>query len=583
MQVFKKIRPLIYFPPFTFNQGPCPMAEKFVYYMSHLNKVYPPKKTVLKDVSLSFYYGAKIGIIGVNGSGKSTLMKIMAGIDTEFEGEAWIEQGRTVGYLSQEPRLDESLDVKGNVELAVAGTRKLLDEFEEVSMKFGETMSDAEMEKLLERQAKLQDQIDHIDAWDLDRHLEIAMDALRCPPGTSPVAGLSGGERRRVALCKLLLEKPDLLLLDEPTNHLDAESVAWLERHLREYAGSVILVTHDRYFLDNVVEWILEIDRTRGIPWKGNYSSWLDQKMERLAQEEKEESVRQRRLKKELEWVHTSQKARQAKGKARLNAYEELRNLDTPDKITKANIIIPEGRRLGDVVIRAESISKAYGDNLLFENLNFNLPKAGIVGVIGGNGTGKTTLLRLITGQEKPDGGTLTIGETVDLSYVDQMRDALDNSKTVFEEITGGADTIELGKLSLNSRAYVGKFNFGGSDQQRPVGELSGGERNRVHLAKLLQRSSNVLLLDEPTNDLDVETLQSLEQAILDFSGCVVVVSHDRWFLDRIATHILAFEGESVVIWHEGNFADYEEARHRRLGTSADQPQRVKYKKLVRR
>jgi len=559
------------------------MAEKFVYYMSRLNKVYPPQKTVLKEVSLSFYYGAKIGIIGANGSGKSTLMKIMGGIDTEFEGEAWIEQGRTVGYLSQEPRLDDSLDVKGNVELAVSATRKLLDEFEQVSAKFGEAMSDAEMEKLLERQAKLQDQIDTIDAWELDRHLAIAMDALRLPPGDAPTAELSGGERRRVALCKLLLEKPDLLLLDEPTNHLDAESVAWLERHLREYAGSVILVTHDRYFLDNVVEWILEIDRSRGIPWKGNYSSWLDQKMVRLSQEEKEESIRQRRLKKELEWVHTSQKARQAKGKARLNAYEELRNLETADRITTASIIIPEGQRLGEVVIRAENLTKAYGDNLLFENLNFNLPRAGIVGVIGGNGAGKTTLLRLIMGKEQPDGGTLTIGETVDLSYVDQTRDALDNSKTVFEEITGGADSILLGKLVMNSRAYVGKFNFSGQDQQRLVGELSGGERNRVHLAKLLQRSSNVLLLDEPTNGLDVETLQSLEQAILDFSGCAAVVSHDRWFLDRIATHILAFEGESVVIWHEGNFADYEEARHRRLGTSADQPQRVKYKKLQRR
>jgi energy-dependent translational throttle protein EttA len=558
------------------------MAEKFVYYMSRLNKIYPPQKTVLKDISLSFYYGAKIGIIGVNGSGKSTVMKIMAGIDTEFQGEAWIESGRTVGYLPQEPVLDESLDVKGNVELAVQSTKNLLVEFEEVSAKFGEPMSDAEMDKLMARQAALQEKIDSLNAWELDRQLDIAMDALRLPPGDAKTAGLSGGERRRVALCKLLLQKPDLLLLDEPTNHLDAESVAWLERHLREYAGSVILVTHDRYFLDTVVEWILELDRSRGIPWKGNYSSWLDQKMGRLSQEEKEESVRQRRLKKELDWIHTSQKARQAKGKARLNAYEELRNLETLDKVTTASIIIPQGARLGDVVIRAENLAKAYGDNLLFENLNFNLPRAGIVGVIGGNGTGKTTLLRLITDQEKPDAGTLAVGETVQLSYVDQTRDALDKSKTVFEEITGGADTIALGKITMNSRAYVGKFNFSGQDQQHLVSELSGGERNRVHLAKLLQRGGNVLLLDEPTNDLDVETLQSLEQAILDFSGCVVVVSHDRWFLDRIATHILAFEGESVVVWHEGNFADYEEARHRRLGTSADQPKRIKYKKLHR-
>jgi energy-dependent translational throttle protein EttA len=558
------------------------MPEKFVYYMSGLTKVYPPRKTVLKDIFLSFYYGAKIGIIGVNGSGKSTVMKIMAGLDTEFQGEAWIESGRTVGYLPQEPRLDESLSVLGNVELAVQSTKKLLREFEEISAKFGESMSDEAMEKLLARQAVLQEKIDAVNAWELDRQLEIAMDALRLPPGDAQPHGLSGGERRRVALCRLLLEKPDLLLLDEPTNHLDAESVAWLERHLREYKGSVILVTHDRYFLDTVVEWILELDRGRGIPWKGNYSSWLQQRMERLAQEEKEETFRQQRLKKELDWIHTSQKARQAKGKARLNAYEELRNLETPDKVTNASIVIPEGARLGDVVIRAENLTKSYGDNLLFENLNFNLPRAGIVGVIGGNGTGKTTLLRLITGAEKADAGKLAIGETVQLSYVDQSRDALDNSKTVFEEITGGADTIALGKLSMNSRAYVGRFNFGGQDQQRLVAELSGGERNRVHLAKLLQRGGNVLLLDEPTNDLDVETLQSLEQAILDFSGCAVVVSHDRWFLDRIATHILAFEGESVVVWHEGNFADYEETRHKRLGTSADQPTRVKYKKLRR-
>jgi sulfate-transporting ATPase len=558
------------------------VPEKFVYYMSGLTKVYPPTKTVLKDICLSFYYGAKIGIIGVNGSGKSTVMKIMAGLDTEFEGEAWIEPGRTVGYLPQEPQLDESLDVKGNVELAVRSTRKLLREFEEVSAKFGEATDGDAMEKLMARQAALQEEIDSLDAWELDRRLDIAMDALRLPPADAKVSVLSGGERRRVALCKLLLEKPDLLLLDEPTNHLDAESVAWLERHLREYKGSVILVTHDRYFLDEVVEWILELDRGRGIPWKGNYRSWLDQKLARLAQEEKEASLRQRRLAKELDWIHTSQRARQAKGKARLNAYDDLRSRETPEKAASASIIIPEGLRLGTVVIRAANLAKAYGDRLLFENLNFDLPRAGIVGVIGGNGTGKTTLLRLITGQERPDAGTLTVGETVRLGYVGQSRDELDRSKTVFEEITGGADTIVLGRLTVNSRAYVGRFNFSGQDQQRRVGELSGGERNRVHLAKLLQRGANVLLLDEPTNDLDVETLQALEQAILDFSGCAVVVSHDRWFLDRIATHILAFEGESVVAWHEGNFADYEEARRRRLGTGADQPKRVKYKKLRR-
>jgi ATP-binding cassette ChvD family protein len=558
------------------------MAEKFVYYMHRLTKVFPPKKEILKEISLSFYYGAKIGIIGVNGSGKSTLMKIMSGIDTEFQGEAWLESGRTVGYLPQEPKLDESLDVKGNVELAVKATRDLLNEFEEISNKFAEPMSDEEMDKLLDRQAKLQDKIDAVNAWDLDRQLDIAMDALRLPPGDANVTHLSGGERRRVALCKLLLEKPDLLLLDEPTNHLDAESVAWLERHLKEYAGSVILVTHDRYFLDNVVEWILELDRGRGIPWKGNYSSWLDQKTQRMAQEEKDESVRQRRLRKELDWVRLSQKARQAKGKARLTAYEQLRDQATLDKVTQATIVIPHGQRLGNVVIKADKLTKAYGDRLLFENLDFDLPKAGIVGVIGANGTGKSTLLRIITGQEKPDNGSLTIGETVDLSYVNQSRDALDDSKTVFEEITGGRDVILLGKMEVNSRAYVGKFNFSGADQQKVVKDLSGGERNRVHLAKLLQSGGNVLLLDEPTNDLDVETLQSLEQAISDFSGCAVVVSHDRWFLDRLATHILAFEGDSTVIWHEGNYASYEENKHARLGTSADQPHRVKYKPLVR-
>jgi ATP-binding cassette ChvD family protein len=544
--------------------------------------VFPPKKEILKDISLSFYYGAKIGIIGVNGSGKSTLMKIMSGIDTEFQGEAWLESGRTVGYLSQEPQLDETLDVKGNVELAVKSTRKLLDDFDEISNKFAEPMSDEEMEKLLDKQSKLQDKIDAVNAWELDRQLEIAMDALRLPPGDANVKTLSGGERRRVALCKLLLEKPDLILLDEPTNHLDAESVAWLERFLREYAGSVILVTHDRYFLDNVVGWILELDRGRGIPWKGNYSSWLDQKTSRMAQEEKEESTRQRRLRKELEWVRLSQKARQAKGKARLNAYEELRDQDTIDKNTQASIVIPHGPRLGNVVINADKLTKAYGDKLLFENLDFNLPRAGIVGIIGANGTGKSTLLKMITHQEQPDGGNLTVGETVQLSYVNQSRDALDGEKTVFEEITGGNDIIMLGKTEMNSRAYVGKFNFGGGDQQKLVKDLSGGERNRVHLAKLLQSGGNVLLLDEPTNDLDVETLQSLEQAIGEFSGCAVVVSHDRWFLDRLATHILAFEGDSSVYWHEGNYASYEENRRERLGISADQPHRVKYRPLQR-
>jgi ATP-binding cassette ChvD family protein len=558
------------------------MAEKFVYYMHGLNKVYPPKKEVLKDIYLSFYYGAKIGIIGVNGSGKSTLMRIMAGLDTEFSGEAWVESGRTVGYLSQEPRLDETLTVGGNVELAVKATRDLLKEFDDISMKFGEPMSDAEMEKLLERQAKLQDKIDMENAWELDRKLEIAMDALRCPPADADVRTLSGGERRRVALCKLLLEKPDLLLLDEPTNHLDAETVAWLERHLKEYPGSVILTTHDRYFLDNVVGWILELDRGRGIPWQGNYSSWLEQKTQRMAQEEKEATTRRARLAQELEWVHLSQKARQAKGKARLAAYEKLRNEATPEKLKSAVIAIPEGQRLGDIVIRAENLSMGYGDTLLFENMNFVLPRAGIVGVIGPNGAGKSTLFKIIMGKEKPVSGNLTIGETVELSYVDQSRDALGDENTVFQEITGGNDILYMGKVEVNSRAYVGKFNFSGSDQQKPIKNLSGGERNRVHLAKLLQRAGNVLLLDEPTNDLDVETLQALEQAITGFSGCVMVISHDRWFLDRIATHILAFEGDSNVFWHEGNYAEYEEEKKKRLGIDIERPTRIKYKKLTR-
>jgi sulfate-transporting ATPase len=559
------------------------MAEKFVYYMHRLNKTYPPQKEVLKQVSLSFYYGAKIGIIGYNGSGKSTLLRIMAGTDKDFQGEAWLESGRTVGYLPQEPKLDETLDVKGNVELAVKEVKSLMDEFNALSLKFGEPMSDAEMEKLMEKQAKLQDKIDAVDGWNLDRHLEIAMDALRLPPPDASVKNLSGGEKRRVALCRLLLEKPDLLLLDEPTNHLDAESVAWLERHLREYAGSVILVTHDRYFLDNVVGWILELDRGRGIPWEGNYSSWLDQKTQKMASEEKEESRRQKQLKSELEWVRTSAKARQAKGKARLAAYEKLQEMTGPEKLGSTSIAIPNGPRLGDNVIQAKGLSKAYGDKLLFENLEFDLPKAGIVGIIGPNGAGKTTLFRMITGQEKPDSGELKIGESVKLSYVDQSRDSLNGENTVFKEISGDLDILKIGGLEINSRAYVGKFNFSGGDQQSKVKEISGGQRNRVHLAKLLLTAGNVLLLDEPTNDLDVETLQALEQGILNFSGCAVVISHDRWFLDRIATHILAFEGDSQVIWYEGNYAAYEENRKKRLGIDADTPTRLKYKPLVRK
>jgi energy-dependent translational throttle protein EttA len=555
--------------------------QKFVYYMSRMTKRFGQKE-VLKDVSLSFYYGAKIGIIGVNGSGKSTLMKIMAGLDTDFDGEAWVEKGRTVGYLPQEPLLNESLDVKGNVEAAVKSIRDLLNEFEDISMQFAEPMDDDAMRKLLDRQAALQDKIDATEGWELDRRLEIAMEALRLPPPDADVKTLSGGERRRVALCRLLLEKPDLLLLDEPTNHLDAESVAWLERHLREYAGSVILTTHDRYFLDNVVGWILELDRGRGIPFEGNYRAWLEARALRLAQEEKQESVRQARLKRELEWVRMSKKARQEKGKARLRAYEELLSQDTPEKLRRAAIVIPSGQRLGNVVIKADGVSKSYGDRLLFENLSFNLPPAGIVGIIGGNGAGKTTLLRLITGQENPDSGSIAIGPTVQLSYVDQSRDALSSDKTVFEEVCDGKDTIMLGSAEVNGRAYVAKFNFGGSDQQKLVGVCSGGERNRIHLARLLKSGGNVLLLDEPTNDLDVETLQALEQGIADFAGCAVLVSHDRWFLDRLATHILAFEGDSQVVWFEGNYAEYEEARRKRLGIDAEAPHRVKYRKLER-
>ncbi len=557
-------------------------AEKFVFYMYKMTKSYPPNKEVLKDISLSFYYGAKIGIIGQNGAGKSTLLRIMAGIDKEFQGEAWIEPGRTAGYLPQEPQLDPNLTVKENVMQAVAKKQAVLDRFNEISMKFAEPMEDDEMNKLLDEQAKLQDIIDAQDLWSLDRNIEIAMDALRCPPGDWPVTNLSGGEKRRVALCRLLLEEPDLLLLDEPTNHLDAETVAWLERHLREYKGSVILVTHDRYFLDNVTNWILEIDRGRGIPWEGNYAQWLDQKLERLRGEEKGESDRQKRLAREQEWVKQSPKARQAKSKARLKAYEELLAEDSREQIKVAQIHIANGKRLGDIVIQAEHLQKAFGDKVLFDDLNFNLPRSGIVGIIGPNGAGKTTLFKMIMGQEKPDAGTLKIGETVEIISMEQGRESLDDSKTVWEEITGGNDEIMVGDRKMNGRAYCGLFNFTGAAQQKKLTTLSGGERNRVLMAKNLQNPGNLLFLDEPTNDLDIETLQALEQAILKFAGCAVIISHDRWFLDRIATHILAYEGDSKVVWFEGNWSEYEADRRKRLGEDADNPKPIRYKTLKR-
>ena len=555
------------------------MEKKFIYTMQKLSKVYPPDKQVLQNIWLQFYYGAKIGVIGMNGSGKSTLLKIMAGLDDEFQGEAFLGEGFTVGYLPQEPQLDATKTVRENVEDSLAHKRDLLRQYDEVSAAYADP--DADYEKLAERQAKLQDEIDATDAWNLDRDLEIAMDALNCPPGDSGVEHLSGGEKRRVALCKILLESPDLLLLDEPTNHLDAESVAWLERTLRDYKGSVVLITHDRYFLDNVVGWILELDRGRGIPYEGNYSGWLEQKAKRLAQEEKSESKRQRKLKQELAWVRQSPKARQAKSKARLGAYETLLNQDVQEKSRTTDIIIPHGQRLGNEVINAEGIHKGYGDRLLIEGLSFRLPPAGIVGVIGPNGAGKSTLFRMIIGEEGPDEGNVGLGETVELAYVDQSRDALDGEKTVYEEISEGNDVIQMGGREMNSRAYCSLFNFRGSDQQKKVGVLSGGERNRVHLAKLLKRGGNVLLLDEPTNDLDVETLQALEQALENFAGCAVVISHDRWFLDRLATHILAFEGEGHVEYFPGNYQAYEEDKRRRLG-DVDQPQRFKYKKLTR-
>jgi sulfate-transporting ATPase len=557
------------------------MSGQFIFTMHRVSKIVPPNRTILKDISLSFFPGAKIGVLGLNGSGKSTLLRIMAGVDQEYDGEARPQPNIRIGFLSQEPQLDPKKDVRGNVEEAVAETKALLDKFNEISMKFGEPMCDEEMNKLIEQQGKLQEKIDAAGAWDLDRKLEIAADALRLPPWEADVTKLSGGERRRVALCKLLLSQPDMLLLDEPTNHLDAESVAWLERFLHDYAGTVVAVTHDRYFLDNAAGWILELDRGEGIPWKGNYSSWLDQKQKRLAVEEKQESARQRTLKHELEWVRTNPKGRHAKSKARLAAYEELASQEFQKRNETKEIFIPPGPRLGDVVVQAENLTKGYGDRLLIDGISFNLPRGGIVGVIGPNGAGKTTLFRMITGQEKPDGGKLRIGETVQLAYVDQSRDTLDGGKTVWEEISGGHDIMLIGKTEVPSRAYCGRFNFRGSDQQKLVRDLSGGERNRVHLAKLLKSGGNLLLLDEPTNDLDVDTLRALEEALLDFGGCAVIISHDRWFLDRIATHMLAFEGDSHVVWFEGNYADYMVDKERRLGTEAVQPHRIKYKKLV--
>jgi len=555
---------------------------QYIYTMKGLGKVHPPDAVVLKDIWLSFLPGAKIGVLGLNGAGKSSLLRIMAGEDTEFIGEAFPADGISVGFLPQEPRLDASKTVLGNVEEGVAGIKALLERYDELNMKLGEEMTPEQMDKLLEEQGRLQDRIDAVNAWDVDSQLELAMDALRCPPPDADVTTLSGGERRRVALCRLLLRSPDLLLLDEPTNHLDAESVAWLERFLKDYKGTVVAVTHDRYFLDNVAEWILELDRGSGIPWKGNYSSWLEQKQQRLAQEEKSESKRQKTLERELEWIRMSPRARQSKGKARLNAYEQLLNEDTAQKIEQVEIYIPPGPRLGDTVVEARGIRKAYGDLLLIDDLTFTLPRGGIVGVIGPNGAGKTTLVRMMTGQEKPDAGTLRLGETVAVGYVDQSRDALSPNKSVWEEISGGEDELQIGKRAVPSRAYVSWFNFKGAQQQRKVGALSGGERNRVHLAKLLQRGSNLLLLDEPTNDLDVDTLRALEEALVNYAGCAVVISHDRWFLDRIATHMLAFEGDSCVVWFEGNYQDYEADRKRRLGAEADRPHRIKYRKLTR-
>jgi energy-dependent translational throttle protein EttA len=555
--------------------------NKVIYSMMRVSKFYN-KKPVIKDISLSYFHGAKIGVLGLNGSGKSTLLKIMAGVDKEFGGEALLSKGYTIGFLEQEPLVDETKTVREIVQEGVQETVDLLDEFNRINEKFAEPMSDDEMDKLIQRQGEVQEKLDALDAWDLDSRLEMAMDALRCPAADTTVNVISGGERRRVALCRLLLKKPDILLLDEPTNHLDAESVAWLEQHLQQYAGTVIAVTHDRYFLDNVAGWILELDRGHGIPWKGNYSSWLEQKQNRLANEEKSESDRQKTLKRELEWIRMAPKARRSKSKARISAYEKLMDQESDRLAKELEIYIPPGRRLGNVVIQAKGVTKGYGDKLLVDGMEFSLPPGGIVGVIGPNGAGKTTLFRMITGQDQPDRGSIDIGETVQLAYVDQSRDILDPQKNIWEMISDGQDTLDLGDRQVNSRAYVARFNFSGSDQQKKVGVLSGGERNRVHLARILKSGANVLLLDEPTNDLDVNTMRALEEALENFGGCAVVISHDRWFLDRIATHMLAFEGDSRVVWFEGNYSDYEEDRKKRLGAAADQPHRIKYRQLTR-
>ncbi len=557
-------------------------GPQFIYHMHGLSKIVPPKREILNNINLSFYPGAKIGVVGANGAGKSSLLRIMAGIDADFLGEAWAAKGARISYLAQEPELDESVDVKENVELAVSEIRDLLRKFDGVSQKFGDISTDEEMNALIEEQSRLQDRIEAVGAWELDRKVEIAMDALRLPPGDANVTTLSGGERRRVALCRVLLEQPDILLLDEPTNHLDAESIAWLEHHLAAFPGTIVAITHDRYFLDNVAQWILELDRGQGIPWKGNYTSWLEQKRERLRVEEKSESARQRTLERELEWVRMSPRARQAKGKARINAYAELLDRDEREQARTAEILIPKGPRLGRTVINASGLRKGFGDQLLIDDLSFDVPAGAIVGIVGGNGAGKTTLFRMIVGKEQPDSGTLELGQTVELAYVDQSREELDPEKSVFDEISGGHDVLYFGRAEVNARAYLSWFAFRGLDQQKKAGVLSGGERNRLHLAKLLKSGGNVLLLDEPTNDLDVDTLRALENAILDFAGCMLVISHDRWFLDRVATHILAFEGDSRVTWFEGNHTEYEDDRRRRLGEAAVQPHRLKYRKLVR-